>query len=216
MAEFSRGDTPLENPEYPQGVSQDKGPELTEPFSVSAQDVPFSGTPRITNLLPKRASGGSARWNRSAGAVGWGMGTAVSTVRHLPRSVDDAKFRLRIAGGRVRQSASAAAIERMDSVAERASSLRDAAAERVAKLSDEAGRRVSQLSCVAANRLEEFRAMAKVETERARRNAQARIFEARRQVRHWRQEYPVHTVAALGGAAFLVGVALRAWRSNDE
>lgn len=217
MAEALRSDAPPENPEYPQAISGESHPQAKNSYpGAPDHDTPLPGMPTGSNLLPAYASGGNRRLNRSAEAIGRTAGVAVSTVRQVPQSIEEAKTRLRRAGESLRQSASAAAMEQVDSFVGRANMMRDSAAQKVSTLGDLAASRAGDIKDVATARLEDFRRVATNEISQTREKVRASILAARSRVEYWQREYPVQTIAVMGGAAFVVGIILRAWRSRDE
>lgn len=72
-------------------------------------------------------------------------------------------------------------------------------------MADQARVKASQWSEVAAERMSDVG-----------RTAQESLDLARRRVRHYSQEYPLQTLGVIAGVAFVVGFALRVWRSNSE
>lgn len=214
MAEVSRSDTPLKDPEYPGGASNSLGG--TDPAWPAAKTQQFdrwggasvSTTPGnlpLDHLLPERATDSNRGLNRSARRVGRGVGTAVANVRHLPRQIRGMKSRLYVVGEHARGNA-----------AERAATLKDSAADRLSQLGNNASARASELADRLNHRLDEARRIAARKTTQARQTARRRVIEARVKVQYWKSEYPLQTIAALAGVAFVTGMALRIWRSNSE
>ncbi len=61
--------------------------------------------------------------------------------------------------------------------------------------------------------------MADEAAQRARelgRQARERVLEARREGSRFAHEKPLHTIAAIAGAAFVIGLLLRIWRSSRD
>ena len=104
----------------------------------------------------------------------------------------------------------------VDRATEHAAAIRDAAENQVAHLGDVAKRQASELGARAGQRLDAVRQAATRATNQAGRNTRQHILEARARLTYWKSKYPMRTIAAVGGAAFVIGVAVRIWRSHDE
>jgi ElaB/YqjD/DUF883 family membrane-anchored ribosome-binding protein len=107
-------------------------------------------------------------------------------------------------------------MEQVDNLVDRAGAIQDAATQTVSRLAETAASRASEMRDHAATRIEELRRVATNEMRQARDNVRKGILEARRKTKYWQREYPVQTIAAIAGAAFVVGIVLRTWRSRDE
>ncbi len=216
MAEILRSDTPSKNPEYPPGKRRVRPSEAGAFHGRLDNEPPLPGMPTGSNLLPAYSPRTNQRLNRSAQAIGWISGMAVSTVRHFPRTMDDAKSRLHEVSGRVRQSASTATVERIDTIAKRASDVRDSAAEKVSELGEEVVSRASELAENVEERLNGLRRSASQGMQQMRAEINHRVVVVRQEFEDRRRQYPVQTIAAIGAAAFVAGALLRAWRSSDD
>jgi hypothetical protein len=199
MPEASHNDTAPRNPEYRQGASPTFEPTFSPESSLPPGDIYGSGSA-----------------NRSAEAIGHRLGTAIFQVRQIPRRIDTARYRLRRAGDKTRANASARALQMMDAAADRAEDLRRSTQRNLETLADRAGSRASEMGDRAAARWREIRHVSENRLHEARRRAEAQWIDARRRVEHWQREDPVRFLAVVAGSAFVVGAALRIWRSNHE
>lgn len=198
MAEPSRNDAAPRSPQYPQGANN---PPTEFP---------------VENRLPAGDIYGNQHTSRSAEAVGRRVGAAIFQVRQVPRRLDTARYRLREFGGHTRANASARVLEMMDTAATRAERLRQQARENMSNLADRASYRASEMGDRAAERWQEFRHASEMRLHEARRRVEAQWVEGRRTLEHWQREDPVRFVAVVAGSAFVIGAALRIWRSNHE
>ena len=189
MAEVWR--TSAETPESSTNVTP------TEDAAVAAY------LPEQLPELPAPAS--NPAWNRSAEAVGRGMGTAVNEVRRLPRRLDDLRSRIHLVAREsahdVRNSAEATATE-----------LRDAAELGLLELADKAAVYTSEMGWRAGNRLDHLRREARWKLEAVRAIVRYRAANVRR----WRPERPLQVIVVSASAALALGVLLRVWRSNRD
>ncbi len=58
------------------------------------------------------------------------------------------------------------------------------------------------------------REQAAIRAEDWKQTARSRVYEARNRAQFYAREYPLHVIAATAGAAFILGFALRIWRSR--
>lgn len=200
MAEAFRSDDPLRNPKYPQGAERPGGE-----FAVSDPEHSFAAG----NICKTRA-------DRSARAIGYGVGAAVSRVRQMERRVDDARSHLREASGRARANASAVALELMDSAAQRAENIRRATQNTVSDWAETAGARASHLGDRASSTWQELQRSASARMEQARRRAASQWNHVQHTVHHLQQEEPAKFLAVVAGTAFVIGAGLRVWRSSND
>jgi hypothetical protein len=135
------------------------------------------------------------RLNSAAEKVGGAVGSAVESIR---------RARLKVVGGRNSDAAS---------------QLRDTAQrtrERVSDLTGEAGDTISEWTDTAADRMDQFREVAGERLRNFSGTMSNRLYYARRRAQYLAREYPLHTILAFGGLAFIVGFTLRIWRSNGD
>jgi ElaB/YqjD/DUF883 family membrane-anchored ribosome-binding protein len=190
MAEVSRQDT-----------STDRHPEDRPPV----EGLP-GGDAALPELTQSASPASNPALNRSAEAVGRGVGTAVAGVRRLPQQFDRLRSHIHLvqkgqAGETLLESATDVAGEWRDAAessmaeaAQTAERYRHEAAERI-------NRSLEQLGRTARIRLYAFRVQ-------ARRG----LAEARK----WEYERPLRVIGVCAGVAFVLGVALRVWRSNRD
>ena len=159
--------------------------ELLEGRQVYEPELPenSSASPKPDNR---------AALNRSAEAVGRGVGTAVAGVRRL-------QSRMHLVGNRE----GAAGIK--ESVAE-------TAAQSLSDLADTAEAYRSEIADYTRGRLSRLKSMATGKVDGLRDNARRRLM----QVNTWKSQKPLQVIAVCAGAAFVAGVALRIWRSNSD
>lgn len=159
--------------------------------------------------LPETAQpANSPALNRSAEAIGRGVGTAVSGVRQIPRQFDRLRSRIYL----VSDNTAASMADLRDSAEARATEWRDAAEMGLLELADKASVYTSTIRGRANGRLREFRRHAGHRLGALRHNAQQRLEDAG----DWRPQRPLQVIAASAGAAFVVGVMLRVWRSSHD
>ena len=198
MAETSRNNTVPRNPQYPQGASYPNG-EVAR-----------------NQQLPSGDACGNPQRTRSAEAIGRQVGVAIFQVRRIPRRIDTAASRLREAGGHTRANASAKVLKMMDVAAGRAETLRHSTGQNLAKLRERASYRASELGHTAVERWQDFRRISEERLHEARRRTEAQWIEGRRSLGHWQRKDPVRFMVTVAGGAFLIGAAMRIWRSNHE
>jgi len=172
--------------------------ELRDEPQLNLPELP--GFPSPTN---------SPALNRSAEVVGRSVGTAVAGVRSLPRRIDKLRSRIHLVSGR--EALAESALEVMESAAETAAHWRDEAEERITELHDEAGAYTYRAADRANRRLQELQRRTVRRIDVLRRNARELLAD----VRHWGSEQPLQAIGACTAAAFVLGVALRVWRSNS-
>lgn len=88
--------------------------------------------------------------------------------------------------------------------------------ETVTEKSKEVGEKLSEVAGETRDRAKDLALEAGRRAQDLREAAIYRAQQARRQARRFANERPMHAVLAIGGAAFLVGLLLRIWRSNRE
>lgn len=176
----------------------------------AANDVRYpTGAEAALDLpeLPERASpANSPALNRSAEAVGRGVGTAVAGVRGLPRQFDKLRSRIHVVGAR---EGSRSVVEQARDTVER---WREAAEQSTTELRDTAEGYTYELTDRTNRRLEDLRQRAVWRINRLRVVANRWLGQAR----HWQYERPLQLIGGCAAAAFAAGVALRIWRSNRD
>jgi len=161
--------------------------------------------------LPQRTSRASnPALNRSAQAVGRGVGTAVAGVRRLPQQLDKLRSRIHLVPGR--ESAAGAMADIKDSALETAADWRNAAEDTLGELKDRAETYSYEVVDRTNRRLEELRRRTEWRIVELRRTARQWLVIAR----HWESERPLQVIGSCAAAALVAGVALRVWRSNRD
>lgn len=161
--------------------------------------------------LPERASPASnPALNRSAEAVGRGVGTAVAGVRRLPQQLDKLRSRIHLVPGRERAAGAMADIK--DSALETAADWRNAAEDTLGELKGRAETYRYEVADRTNRSLEELRHRTQWRIVELRRTARQWLVIAR----HWESEQPLQVIGSCVAAAFVAGVALRVWRSNHD
>lgn len=197
MAEPSRNNMSLDRAAHPERP-------LDEPL-LTAGSEPLPELPETSAVAaPGRTS--NAQLNRSAEAVGRGMGNAVAGMKSLPRQFDRLRSRIHLV------SPGTASGYRSSTASEVAGEWRDAV---------EGG--ASQLSATAARYRSLIANRGSLRTQELRRRAERRLFALRRDLRHrgdkvrrMAYEQPVQFIVGCAGIGFAIGMALRIWRSNHE
>ena len=166
---------------------------------------------KITELpereLPESASpANNPALNRSAEAVGRGVGTAVAGVRRLPAQFERLRSRIHLIGGRE------GGTPMTEKASETATEWRDEVEERLAEFKQQAESYTYDFADRSNRRLDEFRRSTAQRLDRLRQSARQWVGNAR----HWSAERPLQTIAGCTAAGFCLGVALRIWRSNSE
>ena len=200
MPESSRRDAPLSNPQYPQGAER-------EHFSTGEK----SYQPHTTeNNLPPGDIYGQLPGGRAEN-FGRSLGSAVSGVLRFPQQ---ASSRIRHATSTTRAQASAAMLNMMDTVAQRAEDLGRATSETLSDWTHSARRKTARLEDQAAERWYRFRSSAKERLDVAGRRAAAQWNQTQRAVVRVQQEDPARFLMIVAGTAFVIGAGLRIWRSS--
>ena len=195
MAEVWR--TNAETPD----TSSDITPDNQQAVPASPQEgvpaLPATGTPAS-----------NPAWNRSAEAVGRGVGTAVSEVRRLPRRLDDLKSRIHL----VSRNAGESVQDMRASADAKAAQIRNAAELGLLELADKAALYTSEIGSRASHRLDDLRREAWWKLAAVRAIVRHRAVHLRR----WRPDRPLPVIVVSAGAALALGVLLRIWRSSRD
>jgi len=186
------------------------GRTMHNPAGARDHELPFDARLDRPELPEQASPATNPALNRSAEAVGRGVGTAVAGVRRLPQQLD--KLRSRIHLVPARKSAGATIADIKDSALETAADWRNAAEDTIGEWKDRAESYTYEVADQTNRRLEELR-----------RGTEWRIVELRRAVRHWlvmarhwESERPLQVIGSCAAVAFVAGVALRIWRSNRD
>jgi ElaB/YqjD/DUF883 family membrane-anchored ribosome-binding protein len=171
---------------------------------------PLPGTPP-DRVLPQADNSYNTRLNAAAEKVGGAMGSAVGSMRRG----------MRVVGGRDRRQATRLGemadpkgrmADLADSASATVSDLKDTAGEKLDALKDRAGdltqragERISELKSTAGDRMSDLAT-----------TSRDRIHYARRRAQYLSNQYPVQTILGFAGLAFVIGFALRIWRSNGD
>jgi ElaB/YqjD/DUF883 family membrane-anchored ribosome-binding protein len=147
--------------------------------------------------------------NRSAAAVGRGVGTAVAGVRRLPHQFDKLRSHIHLVP---RREAAAAVSEMYDSACEAAADWRDAAEETAVELKARAETYTHEASERSNRMVEDLRRRIEMRTDTLRRGTRAWVETARQ----WEAHQPLKFVAGCAMLTFAAGVALRVWRSSHD
>jgi len=182
----------------------------TSPNSGSNEEPPVAESTHqeLPSLPASETPASNPTWNRSAEAVGRGVGTAVSEVRRLPRRLDDLKSRIHLVG----KDVSTLVHDLGNSAEDKAAELHDAAEVGLLEFADKAAVYTSDIGSRAGNRIENLRREAWWKLEAVRTIARHRVANLRR----WTTERPLQVIMVSASAAFAVGVLLRIWRSNRD
>ncbi len=196
MAEASRPNVAGRNMHNPAGA---RDPEVLPGTRLDPPELPERATPASNPAL-----------NRSAEAVGRGVGTAVAGVRRLPQQLDKLRSRIHLVPGR--ESAAGAMADIKDSALETAADWRNAAEDTLGEFKDRAESYSYQVADRTNRSLEELRRRTEWRIVALRRTARQWLVIAR----HWESEQPLRVIGSCAAAAFVAGVALRIWRSNKR
>ena len=206
MSETSRRDAPLRDPQYPQGAERD---DLSR--GQSNIQTPYAGE----RTLPPGDIYGERSRSRAEN-FGYAVGSAVGSARRVPQHVSQATSRIRHAGSNTRAQASAVVLDMMDTAALRAERLRRVTSETLTDWAQNARSRTARLEEQAAERWEDLRSSAKDRFDVATRRAATQWNQTQRAVTRIQQEDPARFLAMVAGAAFVIGVGLRIWRSSHD
>lgn len=133
----------------------------------------------------------SPRLNRTAESIGSALGTTVGRVRSGLTLVQEREREM--------------ARDLSQTVSQQAENLSAAVVEHVDHLTDVAEERVFEFARTFNRQLDVLRF-----------RANARMRELRRQATITRDEHPVEAILVIAGAAFVLGFALRVWRSGND
>ena len=195
MAEPSRTDLNL---------ATHRGDRLIEDPVLTTGIEPLFELPETSAVAaPGRSS--NAQLNRSAEAVGRGVGNAVAGVKRLPRQFDRLRSRIHL----VSPDTSAEASVRTSEVI---GEWRDAVESGASELSAAATRYRSVFADRGSQRMRDLKWRAERRLFALRRDLRHRMDKVRRMA----SEEPMRFIVGCAGAGFAIGVALRVWRSNHE
>jgi len=197
MAEASRNDAAGRDIQYPPGTRGEHGP-AGEP-RLDLPELPETATPANKPVL-----------NRSAEAVGRGVGSAVAGVRRLPKQFDKLRSRIHLVPSR--QGSPGAAEEIRDAAVEAAAEWRDAAEDTVSELTHRVRKYTHDASESANRRWDDLQRRAEWRISELRRDARKWVATAGR----WPSERPLYVIGACAAISFAAGVAIRIWRSNRD
>jgi ElaB/YqjD/DUF883 family membrane-anchored ribosome-binding protein len=88
--------------------------------------------------------------------------------------------------------------------------------EAVSERSKEVGEKIAEAADETRDRIQELALEAGRRAQDLRETAIYRARQVRREARQFANERPIQAVLAIGGAAFLIGLILRIWRSNRD
>ncbi len=185
------------NVQYPTGA-----PERSEAIPESQLDLP--------ELPGSAGPANNPALNRSAEVVGRSVGAAVAGVRRLPHQLDRLRSHIHIVSGRGDVAGSVSSLK--DSALDKAAEWRDAAEDTVDELKERAEVYTYAITDRANRRLEELWHRTEWRVHLLRRRVRVWLGDAR----HWDTERPLQVIGGCAAAAFVLGVALRIWRSNSE
>ena len=146
--------------------------------------------------LPPATTQTNPRLNEAAEAIGGALGSATRQVQNVRD-----RFTV-IRGGGVQGGPSTA------------EQIRQTAQEKVAELKERAGTAMEQARIGATTRLEEARAKASRMAQDARETATERARMVRQRAARFTEERPLMALGIIAGAAFLLGIFLRAGRGK--
>jgi ElaB/YqjD/DUF883 family membrane-anchored ribosome-binding protein len=197
MAEAWRSDAAGRSTHYPPGAPE-------------SHDFPAEPQLPLPELPAPAIPASSPALNRSAEALGRGMGNAVAGVRRLPQQIDKLRSRIHLVSGRDRVAIIAEDVR--ESAVERAEEWRDAAEESLAELKQRADLYADELAGNAHQYWRELRTQSRCRINALRREARQWLATARR----WESEQPLRVIGCCAATAFVAGVALRIWRSDRD
>lgn len=191
-------------------------------------ESPFEDSLKKGEMNPNRQlpESGNPKLNRTAEQIGGTLGKAVIQARRAP---DSAKQRLQIVKKRVREAGANAS----DQVSGSASSLAGNAQQRARNLSNRAQQRAGELMDAAevrgralldkadeirnqiSQRGDELKQQLDDRTHELQQAARLRLEQARLRGERLVRERPLHVLAAIGAAGFILGVSLRIVRSRN-
>jgi hypothetical protein len=147
----------------------------------------------LAGFTPTRTSSGTynPQLNRTAESIGTALGTAVGRMRSGLSLVRDREQELQR--------------DLTETLSEKAETLSAAATEKAEAFGDIVEEKASQFYTAAQEQWEFI-------SEKSR----EQVIEWRRQAAQLRDEHPLELIAAFAGAAFVLGAALKVWRSIDD
>jgi ElaB/YqjD/DUF883 family membrane-anchored ribosome-binding protein len=158
---------------------------------------------------------GNPRLNRTAEQIGSALGKAVTQARRVP---DTARRGLHVVRDRAQEAGDGAAAQ----ISNSASSLAESAQRRAREFADvaeERGRvlldKADDLTQNVAQRANEIKQQLDEHTRELRAKAKLNVQQAQWRGQRLIQERPIHVLAGIAGAAFLLGVSLRIVRSRN-
>jgi ElaB/YqjD/DUF883 family membrane-anchored ribosome-binding protein len=192
------------------GLEQNRG--STVAYQAPLEDPILKGEMRPERELPEA---GNPRLNRTAEQIGSVLGKAVTQARRVP---DSARRGLHVVRDRAQEASDGAAAQ----ISNSASSLAESAQRRAREFADvaeERGRvlidKADDLSQNVAQRANEIKQQLDERTRELRAKAKLNVQQAQWRGERLIQERPIHVLAGIAGAAFLLGVSLRIVRSRN-
>ncbi|HEY3928335.1 MAG TPA: hypothetical protein VGL89_08175 [Candidatus Koribacter sp.] len=186
--EYAPPNTPLET----------ENPRERSPLDTQSIDELLAGFPP-EQALPAAQN---PRLNQAAESIGSALGTTIGKVRH---GISLVQNRQRSNGPSASERVSQQAETFTAAITEKAEQLGDLAEEKASEFVDMAQERWQRVSQTAQERWSE-----------ARRMARRRIVDVREQAAHLRDDRPIELILSFAGAAFVLGFALRVWRSTHD
>ena len=171
----------------------------TSPTSSATVPEP---TEALADRAPERSINPQLNW--SAEALGRGMGNAVASVKSLPLQFERLRSKIHLVHSENDSL--------LTSSGEVVGEWRDAVESSVAEAAETAIKYRSVLAEVASRRMQELRWRGERRYFAVRRDLHYRLDKLRR----LSSEEPLQFIAGCAGAAFVLGLALRIWRSSHE
>jgi len=160
-------------------VDPNRQPLITDP----ERELPEHATPSHLGRIPGPAT--NPRLNGAAESVGSALGTAVSSVRHLPSTLQDAKARFTVIRGRKQRDVQEAAGQTVNRIREAS-----------VKVKDEAIGRIREASATVKDQAREG------------------LEQARTRADNLAYDYPLEFIAGAATFGMLLGMGLRIWRDH--
>ena len=155
-----------------------------DPLHPAERELPEHATPSRIGHIPVTPA--NPRLNSAAESVGTALGTAVSNVRNLPNTLQEAKARFTVIRGRRKQDVQEAAEGAVNRIREAGTEVKDRIRDAGSEIKDQARERLD--------------------------DAKERIQQARVHADHVAHEYPLHVMAGAAAVGMLLGIGLRIWR----
>ena len=169
-------------------------------------DELLAGFPPPDRTLPPPQN---PRLNRTAESIGTALGSTVGRMRNGMSLVTG---NLADTGASLSDKIS----QKASGISQKAADLQETVRTQAQDLTSSVRDRAGQFGDILQDKSEELAAATQEQLRQLRERARQRLIEARHRAAVLRQDHPLELIGGFAAAAFVIGVALRVWRSTND